>query len=177
MLFYLLSADELGGIFERLGYDFDTEVIPRSIDYYLARTSHGSTLSQVVHAWVLARSDREGSWRLFEEALRGDLDDLQHGTTAEGIHLGAMAGTQDLLVRCYLGLRTEGEVLWFDPQLPAEMHRLEVSLQYRSQRMNITATGRELTVESRDGNRRPVRVGSGDDTVELHPGDHWYLEL
>ena len=177
MLFYLLSADELEEVFERLGYDFDTEVIPRTIDYYLARTSHGSTLSRLVHAWVLARSDREGSWRLFEEALGGDLNDLQHGTTAEGVHLGAMAGTMDLLVRCYLGIRTQGEALWFDPHLPAEMHRLEVSLQYRSQRMNITATARELTVESRAGNRRSVRVGSGDDTVELHPGEHWYLEL
>ena len=55
MLFYLLSAEELYEIFERLGYPFDYETIPRNIDYYLKRTSHGSTLSRVVHAWVLAR--------------------------------------------------------------------------------------------------------------------------
>jgi trehalose/maltose hydrolase-like predicted phosphorylase len=177
MLFYLLSADEFGGIQERLGYRVEPEAITRTIDYYLRRTAHGSTLSRVVHAWVLARSDREGSWRLFEEALRGDLDDIQNGTTAEGIHLGAMAGTVDLLFRCYLGIQTRGDMLWFDPELPAELDRLEVRFQYRSQRMHLTVTGRQLTVALDPGSRRPVRMGSGDRRVELAPGEVWYLEL
>jgi hypothetical protein len=55
MLFYLFSADELALLFEQLGYPFDHETIPKNVEYYLARTSHGSTLSQVVHSWVLAR--------------------------------------------------------------------------------------------------------------------------
>jgi trehalose/maltose hydrolase-like predicted phosphorylase len=50
MLFYLLSADELRELFERIGYELPPESIPRTVDYYLARTSHGSTLSRVVHA-------------------------------------------------------------------------------------------------------------------------------
>ena len=53
MLFYLLSADELRRLFARLGYPFEYDTIPKNIEYYLARTSHGSTLSKVVHAWVL----------------------------------------------------------------------------------------------------------------------------
>jgi Glycosyl hydrolase family 65 central catalytic domain len=104
MLFYLLSADELGDLFARLGYDFDEDTIPRAIDYYLDRTSHGSILSRVVHAWVLARSDRSRSWQFVLEALESDVSDTQGGTTSEGIHLGAMAGTLDLLQRCYTGL-------------------------------------------------------------------------
>ncbi len=177
MLLYLLPADELADILQRLGYDFDLEIIPRTIDYYLARTSHGSTLSRVVHAWVLARSDREWSWRLFEEALHGDLNDIQRGTTAEGIHLGAMAGTLDLLLRCYLGVQTRGDVLWFDPHLPAEMTRMEVSLQYRSQRMSLTVTDRELTVDAGHGSGHAVSVRCGEKTTDLRPGDRWYLEL
>ena len=58
MLFYLFSAEELGELFARLGYPFEPETIPRNVDYYDRRSSHGSTLSRVVHAWVLARSDR-----------------------------------------------------------------------------------------------------------------------
>ena len=38
MLFYLLSADELAELLERLGYDYDDELIPRIIDYYEPRT-------------------------------------------------------------------------------------------------------------------------------------------
>ena len=82
------------------------DTIPKNIDYYLKRTSHGSTLSRVVHAWVLARSRREQSWHLFCDALKSDVMDIQGGTTHEGIHLGAMAGTVDLMQRCYSGLET-----------------------------------------------------------------------
>jgi hypothetical protein len=75
-----------------------------TIDYYLRRTSHGSTLSRMVHSWVLARSDRARSWALFTEALQSDIADVQGGTTPEGIHLGAMAGTVDLVQRCFGGV-------------------------------------------------------------------------
>ena len=33
--------------------------IPETIEYYLARTSNGSTLSALVHASVLARANRD----------------------------------------------------------------------------------------------------------------------
>ena len=116
MLFYLLSADELRELFDRLGYQFEHDTIPKNIEYYLARTSHGSTLSKVVHAWVLARSDRERAWKLFSEALESDLLDTQGGTTPEGVHLGAMAGTVDLVQRAYTGIETREEVLWLEPE-------------------------------------------------------------
>src|SRR5690606_24631963 len=62
MLFYLFTSRELTELMQRLGYEFDARSIPRNVNYYLERTSHGSTLSRVVHAWVLARTDRKGSW-------------------------------------------------------------------------------------------------------------------
>lgn len=42
MLLYLLSSDELGELLDRPDYDFPTERIPAMVDYYVARTSHGS---------------------------------------------------------------------------------------------------------------------------------------
>src|SRR5690606_37414228 len=104
MLFYLFSSEELESVFTRLGYPFPHESIPRIIDYYVHRTSNGSTLSRIVHSWVLARADRTRSWALLEEALESDIADIQGGTTAEGIHLGAMAGTVDLVQRGHTGL-------------------------------------------------------------------------
>ena len=41
MLLYLLSADELRELLDRLGYRFTPEQVPEMVDYYLARTSHG----------------------------------------------------------------------------------------------------------------------------------------
>ena len=131
MLFYLLSAEELRGLLDRLGYRLEPDAIPRNVNYYLERTSHGSTLSGVVNAWVLARSDRTRSWRFFTEALASDLHDLQGGTTAEGIHLGAMAGTVDLAQRCYTGLEAREDVLWLNPSLPEELDGLDFDVRYR----------------------------------------------
>ncbi|MFI5688037.1 universal stress protein [Streptomyces sp. NPDC051636] len=39
------------------------------------------------------RARRAQAWTFCQEALRGDIADLQGGTTGEGVHLGAMAGT------------------------------------------------------------------------------------
>jgi alpha,alpha-trehalase len=177
MLFYLLSADALNSIFERLGYVFEPTAIPRSIDYYLKRTSHGSTLSRVVHSWVLARSDRERSWEFFEDALRSDLDDTQGGTTREGIHLGAMAGTVDVLQRCYLGIETRDDAIRFNPLLPAEVRSLSLDIRYRQRLMNVAVADGHFTVTLSDSGQGTVRVGLNDEVVELSPGDRRQLTL
>jgi trehalose/maltose hydrolase-like predicted phosphorylase len=171
MLFYLLSAEELRGLLERLGYRLEPAAIRRNIDYYLRRTSHGSTLSGVVNAWVLARSDRQRSWRFFVEALASDLHDVQGGTTAEGIHLGAMAGTVDLVQRCYTGLETREGVLWLNPCLPEELDGLDFDVRYRGHwGINLHLTARRLRVQVAASGAAPVRVAVRGEVVELAPG-------
>jgi trehalose/maltose hydrolase-like predicted phosphorylase len=128
MLFYLLTTEQLEALWRQLGYEWDPDLVPRTVRYSLARTSHGSTLSRVVTAWVLARGDRAGSWRFFTEALASDIEDIQGGTTAEGIHLGAMAGTVDLVQRGYTGMRVAGGVLLLDPALPDELRSLRCTV-------------------------------------------------
>ncbi len=54
LLFFLFSPDEIERLFARLGYDWGPDSARRNIDYYDARTSHGSTLSYIAHAGVLA---------------------------------------------------------------------------------------------------------------------------
>jgi alpha,alpha-trehalase len=170
MIFYLLSADELGGIFARLGYDFDEETIPQAVEYYLNRTSNGSTLSRVVHAWVLARSDRSRSWEFFLEALESDISDIQGGTTAEGIHLGAMVGTLDLLQRCYSGLEVREEVLWLNPQLPTALRRLAFSVLYRGQLVELDFADERVTLASQTSRAAPISVGIARTVTELQAG-------
>jgi alpha,alpha-trehalase len=177
MLFYLLSADELRELFERIGYELPPESIPRTVDYYLARTSHGSTLSRVVHAWVVARSDRERSWELFSEALESDVADVQGGTTPEGIHLGAMAGSVDLLQRGYSGLEAREDVLWFNPAVPEEIPALEFRVHYRGQRLQVLITPEILHLSTIPSEVAPIHVGFRDEVVELTPGStvEWSL--
>ena len=177
MLFYLFSSEELGRLFERLGYSFPCETIPRNIDYYLKRTSHGSTLSQVVHSWVLARSDREASWRHFVEALESDVADVQGGTTPEGIHLGAMAGTVDLVQRCYTGVEAVGEELRLNPTLPRELARLELRLRYRGHSLELDISDGKLRVRCLECGQAPITVAHRGIKHELQGGGSLEMEL
>jgi trehalose/maltose hydrolase-like predicted phosphorylase len=167
----------LGELFARLGYDFEEDTIPRAVDYYLDRTSHGSTLSSVVHAWVLARSDRSRSWEFFLEALESDISDTQGGTTAEGIHLGAMAGTLDLLQRCYTGLEVRDDVLWLNPQLPTGLRRLAFTILYRGQLVGLEFEGEGVTVTSQTAEAAPISVGIGETVTSLQAGSRLELHV
>jgi trehalose/maltose hydrolase-like predicted phosphorylase len=61
MLFFLFSPDALRRLFERLGYEYRADTAARNIAYYDQRTSHGSTLSLVTYAGVLAALDPDSS--------------------------------------------------------------------------------------------------------------------
>ena len=167
MLFYLFSSEELGELFERLGYPFDPATIPRHVAYYDSRSSHGSTLSRVVHAWVLARSDRPRATRYFAEALQSDVNDIQQGTTAEGIHLGAMAGTVDLVQRVTMGIEVTADVLRLNPKLPLEVERLDMHLRYRGHSLDLRLTRDALTVRGCNGGAAPIKLGIKNEVHEF----------
>ena len=171
MLFYLFSDEELSRLFEHMGYTLDDEALTRNVDYYLKRTSHGSTLSGVVHAWVLARADRARSWELFTEALESDVADIQGGTTKEGIHLGAMSGTVDLVQRCYSGLEVLEEGLRFDPHLPDQLGSIKQRLRYRSHWINVHLERNRLSVEAVAGWAQPIKITVKDDERTLAAGE------
>lgn len=171
MLFYLLPRDELHGVFERLGIDLTEELIERTIDYYDTRTSHGSTLSRVVHSWVLARVDRKESWQLFQEAITSDLIDIQGGTTKEGIHTGAMAGTVDLVQRGYTGLGVEGETLVLDPAIPPELGSLSTTIRFRNRWVEIRITPQCATVTPEADSDGDTEIRIGTRLERLQPGE------
>jgi trehalose/maltose hydrolase-like predicted phosphorylase len=172
MLFFLFSDAELHALFARLGYEHDPALTRRTIDYYDRRTSHGSTLSLVTHAGVLAGLDPTSSWDRFIVALESDVGDVQGGTTKEGIHMGVMSGTLDLLQRYYVGCGVRDGVLYFAPTVLDRLDGLVFSMQFRATPLRVSITGEALTVLALpEGFRGPVRVGVGDEIRELGAGD------
>ncbi|WP_211660750.1 glycosyl hydrolase family 65 protein [Modestobacter muralis] len=171
MLIYLLGPDELLAVLNRLGYPATTDTLVRTIDFYLARTAHGSTLSRVVHASVLARIDPTRAWSTFREALVADLDDTQGGTTEEGIHLGAMAGTVDIVTRAFAGMQIHGGTVAFAPRLPAELRSARFQIQYRGQRLDVILHHDRLLVTAREcAAAAPVRIDVAGATFSLGAG-------
>ncbi|TVZ91705.1 glycoside hydrolase family 65 protein [Streptomyces sp. BK340] len=178
MLGYLFSPVELRHLFRRLGYDLDDELWGRTVDYYLQRTSHGSTLSQLVHGLVLARARRAEAWQYVHEALEADIADIQGGTTGEGIHLGAMAGTLDLVQRGLTGLEAREDALWLDPvPLPA-LSEYGFSLRYRGHwGVGVRRRSGLLEIGVPDSEETPIRVVLADRAVTIAPGETCTLVL
>jgi len=170
MLLFLLSRDELRDLLGALGYEVSDDQLARTVTYHLEHTSHGSTLSGVVSAWVLARQEPEQAWQFLLGALESDIADVQGGTTAEGIHLGAMAGTVDIVLRCLTGMQARGEVLRFDPTLPPEVKDLAFSVHYRGHRIDVAIAVDHMEVRSRPGGAPPIKVLVQGKTIELSPG-------
>jgi len=178
MLFYLFTREELREIFERLGYGYRPGTAARTIAYYDRRTSHGSTLSFVTHAGALAALDPESSWERFLVALRSDAGDIQGGTTKEGIHLGVMAGTLDVVQRCYAGTHIRDGVLYFDPRLPSGLGDLSLPMRFRETPILVTLSADRLTLAAGpEGASHPIRAGVPGDVRELRPGDQAVFEL
>jgi trehalose/maltose hydrolase-like predicted phosphorylase len=178
MLFFLFSPDELRAIFERLGYEYPSDTARRNIDYYDHRTSHGSTLSFVAYASVLATLDPESSWDRFLVALKSDAEDIQGGTTKEGIHVGVMSGTLDVVQRGYAGTKIRDGVLYFDPRLPSRLDSLDFSMQFRGTPIRVALSHARLTLAVHpEAVSLPIKVAVADDVRELCPGDSTAFEL
>ncbi|MGW0771117.1 glycoside hydrolase family 65 protein [Streptomyces sp. NPDC002676] len=178
MLGYLFSPAELRHLFRRLGYDLDDDIWRRTVDYYLQRTSHGSTLSELVHGLVLARARRAEAWQYVHEALEADIADIQGGTTGEGIHLGAMAGTLDLVQRGLTGLEPREDALWLDPvPLPA-LSEYGFSLRYRGHwGIGVRRRSGQLEMRVPASEETPIRVVLADRAVTIAPGETCTLVL
>ena len=178
MLFFLFSPSGIRRLFERLGYEYRADTPARNIAYYDQRTSHGSTLSFVTHAGVLAALDPDSSWERFLVALTSDVEDVQGGTTREGIHMGVMAGTLDLMQRAYLGTEIRDEVLHFEPRLPGPLAELSFTMQFRRAPLMVTLSKDSLTLALHpEGASEPVSVAVGGEIRELCPGDQHVFRL
>ncbi|MGW3662417.1 glycoside hydrolase family 65 protein [Streptomyces sp. NPDC005141] len=178
MLGQLFSPAELGGLFRRLGHEMDDTLWNRTVDHYLSRTSHGSTLSSLVHGWVLVRARRAEAWTYVHEALLGDIADLQGGTTGEGIHLGAMAGTLDLVQRGLTGLETRGGALRLDPVPLPELSEYHFTIRYRGHRgVQLRLSAGRLSVSVPDSDEPPIDIALTDRTVSVAPGESCTLTL
>lgn len=151
MTWYVLEPEEVARILNQLGYKVDDplKLLKDNYDFYEQRTSHGSTLSKVVHA-VISKYiySSEISWDWFMEAMHSDIEDTQGGTTIEGIHTGVMAGTLEVLKQDFAGLNMSSTPMKVDPDLPAHWGEMKFSFVWQNiwfdlvidqDRVNMTA--------------------------------------
>ena len=151
MTYYNLDNEEINKIISNLKYDLPADYLEKNLHYYLQRTSHGSTLSRIVHAQLAnIINDRDLSWDLYIDALTSDYNDIQGGTTAEGSHAGVMAGTLMIAISTYAGVDLRGNILKVNPMLPDHWKNIEFSLRFKGilYNFNVSQSSVEIITDN-----------------------------
>ena len=159
MTYYNLDSHEVKGILNRAGYAIKDDLLRANFDYYFQRTSHGSTLSRLVHSYLANLiGNEELSWQLYMDALKSDYVDIQGGTTKEGIHTGVMAGTAVLALKSYAGLSVNGEQVRINPCLPAAWREVRFNVGFRGDRYYFAVTPESVEVKVDSARQETVDV-------------------
>jgi len=108
---------------------------------------------------------------LFHKGLESGIPDIQGGTAHEGIQLGAMAGTVDILQRCYTGLEFHDGILFLNPNIPDELSKLSMRNKYRGDWFHIALTLEVMTITSEQCELKATKVSFQDTVYELKPGE------
>ena len=149
MTFYNLPEGEINRILTRLNYSLPEDYLSRNLHYYLKRTSHGSSLSRVVHGQLAQLiNDEELSWQLYKEALGSDFIDIQGGTTGEGVHSGVMASTVMLAISTYAGINYHGEILEINPHLPKQWKQISFKIEFKGVKYYFTISSDSIDIQT-----------------------------
>ncbi len=138
------------------GDAFTPEQKARNFAYYEPLTVRDSSLSAATQAVLAAETGHmELAYDYLRETVLVDLQDL-HDTTANGLHLAALAGGWSALVAGFGGLRGRNGSLAFAPRLPRAIRRLVFHLQYRDRCLRVEVVPGEASYVLRSG--EPMEV-------------------
>ncbi|MBZ0243773.1 MAG: hypothetical protein K8F24_11195, partial [Bacteroidales bacterium] len=174
MTFYNLNKEEVDELLAKMGYELPADYLSRNLDYYLQRTSHGSTLSRVVHARLAAKTgDHKLSWDLYQDALSSDFSDIQGGTTGEGIHAGVMAGTLIIALNTFAGLNYRGEQLSLNPNLPAAWKKISFGITFKAVKYLFEIDHKQLGIKA----NKTATINVLNKAVDLSADEWTVLDL
>ena len=151
MLAHLMPVEELMALLDHMGHPATEADLRRTIEADLERTSHDSSLSDLIYAGALARLAPETSRGMFRDALHPD-EKAGHSGTEKGVHLGAMAATLDILQRIHLGLRPAEEALIVDPTPHPHHGRLCAQVLFRNNTVRVELDRGHLSLHADGSN-------------------------
>jgi len=149
------QADLVMALYKR-GDAFTADEKARDFAYYEPLTVRDSSLSACIQSVLAAEVGHlDLAYDYLSEAVRMDLDDLEHNT-GDGLHIASLAGAWIALVAGFGGMRDSGGSLAFSPRLPAPLSRLTFNVLWRGQRLCVNVTGTEATYTLESGD--PVQL-------------------
>ena len=149
MALFNIRENDFLDIMKDLGYPITNpnKFISDNIQYYIQRTTHGSTLSRIVYSMLLLKvNDDKQAWKLFYEALTSDYYDIQGGTTAEGIHLGVMGATLNVVTSYFAGIDYRGDQLDINPHMPKQWKKITFNMLFKGVKFAFEVTQDTITI-------------------------------
>jgi maltose phosphorylase len=142
--------------------DYTLEEKLANYEFYEARTIHESSLSPSLHSILALEVGKlEDAYTFFSYGARMDLDNYNRNTE-QGLHVTSAAGVWASMVFGYGGMRTDSNVLIFQPTLPR---------QWRSYRFRVRYRGALLEVRV-DAEKAHLRVVEGAAPVTVRVYGH-----
>ena len=86
-----------------------------------------------------------------------------------------MAGSVDIVTRCWPGLDVRDDVLWLNPLLPSELQSVNFGVTFRGHRIDLEIDNERVCLRSRSPAAEPVHVGIGGQVVALAAGEELTL--
>jgi trehalose/maltose hydrolase-like predicted phosphorylase len=89
-----------------------------------------------------------------------------------------MSGTLNLVQHTYAGAHVREGTLRFSPRLPDELKRVSFTMQFEGTPIHVSVTHDGLTLLVHpEGVSRPIRVGFGDDLLDMSAGESCTFQL
>ncbi len=115
-------------------------------EYYEPRCIHESSLSPSVHSILAEELGRQQeAFDFFRFATRIDLDNYNRNS-AEGIHTTSIAAAWMNIVYGFGGMRSDGDLLSFNPSIPPNWKGYGFQIVYRESRIRVEVTQEQATI-------------------------------
>lgn len=106
-------------------------------EYYESRCIHESSLSPSIHSILAAELGKlEEAYTFFLYTARLDLDNYNRNTE-QGLHITAMSGTWLGMVNGFGGMRTDAQILIFNPTIPEKWKSYRFRIIYKKSVIEI----------------------------------------
>jgi maltose phosphorylase len=117
--------------------DYTLEEKLANYEFYEARTIHESSLSPSLHAILAAELGKmDEAYNFFAYGARLDLDDYNRNTD-QGLHVTSAAGVWASMIFGFGGMRTDGDVLIFNPTLPNQWKSYRFRVYYQGAKIEV----------------------------------------
>jgi maltose phosphorylase len=147
-------------------HDYPLKEKRANYEFYEARTIHESSLSPSLHAILAAELGKlNEAYTFFSYGARMDLDNYNRNTE-QGLHVTSAAGVWASMIFGFGGMRTDGDVLSFQPTIPSQWRSYRFRVRYQGALLEVRVGGKRAEFQVVNGPAVTVQVYGKKQTID-----------